>query len=133
MSHVRGEFTPEVPRRKAARPRAPQQGSLFPDFLRWGRGSVAADSRNSRRVGGLPITESAIFSILAGVALSSCTIQGSSASGELEWLEFADSLIVRADDVPRYRCVEGLLIVERLSSAQRKVTCGSDAVPALIR
>jgi hypothetical protein len=133
MIHVRWECTPEVPLRKATRLGRPRYRSHAPDCLSWGGRFIALGSQCFGRVGRLPVTGRVIPTIMAGAALSSCAIQGTSAWQEPVWLDFADSQIVRADDVSRYRCTEGLLVAERISSGKRKVTCGSDAVPALLR
>jgi hypothetical protein len=106
-------------------------GRLFPRWKSPAR--IPTGVPTMGRVGRLQVTGRVIPTILAAAALFGCAMQGTTAVEEPIWLEYADSQVVRADDVPRYRCTEGLLIVERLSSTQRKITCGGDAVPALLR
>lgn len=90
------------------------------------------ERKATRKFWRFSVTECVIPTILAAVALSSCATQGTSAVERLIWLDYADSELVRADDVSRYRCTQGLLLVERLNITERKVTCGH-TTPALLR
>lgn len=66
-------------------------------------------------------------------AMAGCTLGTGARVEQPILLDYARSEIVRTRDVSRYRCSEGLLVVERLSSSQRRITCGAVAVPALLR
>lgn len=62
-----------------------------------------------------------------------CAIQSVPGTKVPLWLDYSRSTIVREDLAERYRCREGFLIVERISSGRRRLTCGTAAIPALLR
>jgi hypothetical protein len=66
------------------------------------------------------------------VLLPACVSQPPTATDRLP-LGFAQSRLVRADQVERYRCAEGLLVVEHVSSGFRKITCGRGSTAVLLR
>lgn len=65
--------------------------------------------------------------------MAGCTLGTGARVEQPILLDYARSEIVRARDVSRYRCGDGLLIVEHLSSSQLRITCGTVAVPRLLR
>ncbi len=78
------------------------------------------------------ILQSANAVLLGLLLLASCTTSTSIRDDRI-WLGHGDSELVHRDQVSRYGCSDGLLIVERLSSRQRKVVCGTDATSVLLR